>query len=421
MSQPLRRGFMQYLRDSFEQAVFALQDNRLRTFLSIVGVAVGIAAVITVDMVARSGREAIYTEFETYGLNSIWVYRLWEEENPFYAVRQGSGITNDDLEALKTSDCCPAIKRISPKVYHQNWMQLVNVGNNYARVGIDGVDAQFLSIDNSAVETGRGFREEDIRQRKPVAILGNKAREELFGAHSDPVGRALRFGDLRLTVIGVLENKDRQFLIQSGRESKDENNRILIPYTLYQQMFGAKEIHTLQAEAVDAESVAQGREQIVNFLTRRHNYKYKYTSEDMKPWIDEANEKLGIVTLIGLLGASISLLVGGLGIMNIMTTSVMERTREIGIRKAIGARNKDIQVQFLIESVVISAFGGLIGFVLGIAAGFLIVRFTGLPLAPSVLMIVVALLVASAVGLTSGYYPARRAAQLRPVDALRYE
>jgi putative ABC transport system permease protein len=190
---------------------------------------------------------------------------------------------------------------------------------------------------------------------------------------------------------------------------------------LYQQQFGVKDIHTLQAEAVSVNKIDDASKELTELLLRRHNNHYEYVVESMKGWIQTAENVLENITLVGLVAASISLFVGGLGIMNIMGTSVVERTREIGIRKALGAYRRDILAQFLMEATVVSAIGGLFGMLLGIVAGYAIGIISGYDLDVSWSTAVLAMIISISVGVASGYIPAHRASKLKPVDALRYE
>lgn len=413
--------FLRYGRDSLEQALFALRENRLRTFLSVLGVAVGVAAVITVSTVSKSGREYVFNQLETFGLNNIWIWRNVQVDSPFRVVPQGSGITSEDLDAIVTSRCCPAIARFSPRVYFEPRDIWVRTGAAYARTPVEGVNDAFLDMDRSLIAFGRGLRKDDMRDRKPVAVIGSSTRDRFFGPHSNPIGESLRIGDLRFTIVGVLQPKDRSFLMKIGAVNWDDNDRIFVPYTVYQQMLGSKDVHTLAAQALDVASVPAATQQLLIFLDRRHNSRFRYVDDNMLRWVENANSYLRVISLIGVLGAAVSLLVGGIGIMNIMSTSVLERTREIGIRKAIGARDKDILTQFLLESAFISGLGGIIGLIIGAAMSYALALWTGFPLLPSPVMVFLAIVVSMGVGIASGYYPARSAAQLRPVEALRYE
>lgn len=398
-----------------------MRENRMRTLLSILGVAIGVLAVIVVGTVGKTGRDLVFAEFQTFGLNAMWVYRFWGEQHPFASVAAGSGITTEDVMAIREGSCCPAVSRVSPWVYANPWEVMVRVGNRYSQIKVDGVDVDYFAIVNEDVKYGRLLREDDIRDRKPVALIGSKVQERFFSANSNPVGESIRMGDMRLTVVGVLKNKDRRFLSSIGAVAYDVNDRIVIPYSLYQQVLASKDVHTLVAEAKETPHTKTALQQVNSYLTRKYTGKFAYVLEDMQSWVETANKYLGIITIIGVIGAGVSLVVGGLGIMNIMATAVVERTREIGIRKAIGARQKDILSQFILEALFISGIGGVAGLVLALLAGLVASAALGLSLIPPISLLVIAVGVASLTGILSGYYPAKRAAALRPVDALRYE
>lgn len=404
--------------DVLLQAISSLKENRLRTVLSILGITIGICAVMVVGTVSQGVKKYIYQELETYGLETLWIYRKWEDSDPFRSVRQGSGIDNDDLKYMRS--CCPSVKKVSPVVYSSKevWMRSKGI---FSKVNLEGVGIDYVDINNDRVIQGRSLRLEDIQRRKPVAIIGTKIRDKFFGPHANPLRQVLRWKDVRLTVIGVLEDKNRDILSQLGADDYDVNERVLIPYTLYQQRFASKDIHTLQAEAVSVEETDKALKELTDLLSRRHNSHFKYVTESMDGWIETAEDLLRNISFVGLIAALISLLVGGMGIMNIMSTSVVERTREIGVRKALGAYRRDILAQFLLEATVVSVIGGILGTVLGIFAGFGISYFSGYDLGVSWSSAFLAVLVSVAVGMISGYYPAYRAASLKPVDALRYE
>lgn len=413
------------LTDVLQQALAALRDNRLRTVLSILGIAVGIAAVMAVGSVAKGGHYLIFSELETFGLKSVWVYKNDEEKDPRRAVRKGTGIDNDDYFAV-LSGCCPAVVRVTPLVYGMEFANsgrlVVRSGNRYSNGRIEGVGADFTYINNDSLTKGRAFRAEDESRRRRVVIIGTRVQEDLFGLHQNPIGKEIRIGAEPYTVIGLLAPKSRDFLASIGSSGgQDANNRVLIPYSTYQQILGKKEIFVLQAEAVSLQSADAAAQQIKALLERRHRGQYSYKSETMAKYIGTAGNILKAVTLIGIIAASVSLLVGGLGIMNIMSTSVLERTREIGLRKALGARKNDILIQFLLEATLISTLGGSLGLILGAVTGHTLAWATGFPLSPSWGTVLVALAVSIGVGMLSGYYPAHRAAQLKPVEALRYE
>jgi putative ABC transport system permease protein len=407
------------MHDVFIQALFALKENKLRTVLSILGIAIGISAVMVVGTVSLGVKSYVFAELKSYGLETLWVYRKRDQSNPYRNEREGTGIDNEDLKLFP--DCCPAVKRISPVVYSFPPQKQMRAKGRFVRVNLEGVGVNYLAINRDSIFAGRGFRQDDMLRRLPVAIIGTKVRDKLFGQYTNPVGREFRWGEQRLTVIGVLDNKSRDLLTQLGADYYDANSRVLIPYTVYQQQLNSKDVGTIQAEAMALNVTKKALGEITHVLQRRHDNRYVYTTESMDAWIDTAHNILRNISLIGLLGASISLLVGGMGIMNIMTTSVVERTREIGIRKALGARRRDILFQFLMEATVVSVIGGALGLLLGSIVALVIGYAIGYPLGISWLTAIIALLVSISVGLMSGFYPAHRAAKLKPVDALRYE
>ncbi len=406
-------------RDVLTQALSSLKENKLRTLLSVVGITVGIGAVMVVGTVSEGVNKYIYAELDTYGLETIWIYRKWDDENPFRSSRKGSGIDNDDLNSMRS--CCPSVKHVTPVVYADEDSIQVRSKGKFSSVNLEGVGIHYLVINHDRVTSGRDLRKNDIQRRKPVAIIGKKVSDELFGEHANPLRRVIRWGDIRLTVIGVLEKKNRDILTQLGADDYDINKRILIPYTLYQQQFGVKDIHTLQAEAIHVDKIEDATNEIIELLSRRHNNHYEYVDESMEGWIETAEDILSNISLVGLVAASISLFVGGLGIMNIMGTSVVERTREIGIRKALGAYRRDILAQFLMEATVVSVVGGMLGLVLGVSVGYGIGYISGYELGISWSTAFMAIIISISVGIASGYMPAHRASKLKPVDALRYE
>jgi len=417
----MKRMSRRYVIDIAMEALLALKDNRLRTILSILGIAVGIAAVMTVGAVSKGGHFFIFSELQTFGLKSVWVFRDYADKDPHRSIRAGTGIDNADYTTIRDAGCS-AVHLLSPIVRARSRKLLIRFGNRYASGQLLGVGVDYIGINNDTLLYGRKFRSEDITHNHQVVIIGTEVVDDLFGAQTNPIGRDIRIGDKKFTILGVLAPKNRDFLASIGSAGgQNANNRLLLPYPLFQEMINFKEIPVLQAEATTFAQANTAVSQIEGILKHRHGDRYTYKSETMSQYIKTTDNILKWVTFIGVVAASVSLFVGGMGIMNIMSTSVLERTREIGIRKALGASRLDVLLQFVFEAILISSVGGILGLIFGILIGYAMGIFASIPLAPSWPAVMVSMLVSIGVGLFSGYYPALRAANLHPVEALRFE
>ena len=257
-------------KDVFEQALFSLSDNRLRSILSILGIAVGIGAVMAVGSITEGVRDYVYEELESYGIRTIWVYRDPEQSNnPNRVVRQGSGMSTADYEFFRKSKaCCPALKRITPQVYWST-PQPIRVGSEIFLPNMEGVGAEYMDIVNDQLESGRNFTEKDIARRNPVAIIGPEAAEEIYG-HSNPIGKHFRYFKQKYTIIGVMKYKSRDIIEQVNADSYDPNKRIIVPYTNIQSILGSKDIHTLLGEGYSLEGTIDAMEQVKSALDRRY-------------------------------------------------------------------------------------------------------------------------------------------------------
>ncbi len=405
--------------DRVAESVAALRDNRLRTALSVLGIAIGIAAVMIVSTISRGGNHLVFSELETFGLNSVWAYRDWANDSPLERQRSGSGIDSSDVEAISEQRDALGIRDISP-IVRTNRNTPARRGSRFANIQLIGANVDYLDIVNDRVIAGRPLMRHDEQQRLAVALVAPDVIEKLFDRNEDPIGKVINIGERRITVIGLLAAKSRDFLSSIGSAGgENANDRMIVPWTFLQRVRGDTEVDHLHIAVNDFDSAALVADDVVGLLGRRHAGNFNYSSETMASYIATTDTILGGVAIVGTIAASISLLVGGMGIMNMMGTAVLERTREIGLRMAVGARQQDILWQFLIEAALISLVGGVIGLLAGAGISVVVVWLTGFPLLPSMLSIVGALCVSVAVGLLSGLLPARRAAQLKPVEALR--
>ena len=397
-------------------ALDALRTNRFRTFLSLLGIIIGVSAVIIIGGISRSGKNMIYKELETFGLKSIWVFRNYKRSMPGQTFKQGTGIHIDDIAYLRKK--CETIQRISPIIRRNSlWAQK---GQLYARATLVAAGTQYDTINNDNLTQGRFIVREDMVHCRPICIIGSEIIERLFKQKS-PIGEDIQVGKYKYTVVGILQQKDRDFLSSIGSigRHQNENARVIIPITVFQKQYHTREVDYIQAQVNDTVNAIEAGRQISDILARRYSHQYAYRYQTMQQYIETADNILRIVSWIGGMAAMISIIVGGIGIMNIMIASVLERTKEIGIRKAVGARSRDIMYQFIAESTLVTLCGGIVGMCMGILFLLGIGMILNKPADIAGAYIAIALAVSLIVGLVSGIYPAARAATMDPVDALK--
>jgi ABC-type antimicrobial peptide transport system permease subunit len=408
---------------NIQTAFLSLFAHKFRTGLSILGIIIGVAAVILVGSVGMSGRDAIIAELEMFGLRSVGVWQSDEEENPIKRrERKEDAITNDDILAILAN--CLKVTSVAPICW--DWGSWVKYKTKFARCGLIATTPSIKRIRNESLEVGRFLREEDLRNYQRVCVVGKDIVERLFERGQDPIGKQIVHIGRRLpkitryTIVGVLKPEDTPLSAKiSGIPRKE--NKMFVPITIFQKALNTKEVDDIVAEAISPDQGEEAASQIKRFLEKRHKGRFHYESETMQQHIEVTNEILGTVAWIGVIASAISLLVGGIGIMNVMLSSVTERTREIGIRKSLGARDKDILFQFLTEASVLSIIGGAIGILVGISATLAIETISKHPSLLSREFVALAIFVSCLVGILSGLYPAIRASRLDPIDALRYE
>lgn len=396
-------------------ALKALDNNKLRCFLTMLGIIIGVASVITMLAIGQGSKNSIKAQISEMGSNMIMIH-------PGNMQRGGVRQSADDMQTLEVSDyealqTLPGIAAISPSV--NSGGQLVNGNNNYPST-VYGITPDFLEVRKFKVEDGTMFTEHDIKSAAKVCILGKTVVENLFPDGDDPVGRVIRFGKIPLTVIGVLESKGTNSMGQ------DQDDVVLAPYTtVMKRILAIDYIQGIFASAVDESRTDETIDAITDMLRTRHKIKdgedNDFEIRSQQELSEMMNSTSDMMTVLLACIAGISLLVGGIGIMNIMYVSVTERTREIGLRMSIGARGIDILSQFLIEAVIISVSGGVIGIVIGVMASWMVNVIAHWPVAVQPYSVVLSFAVCTVTGVFFGWYPAKKAAGLDPIEAIRYE
>lgn len=401
--------------NSVKIAFSALRRNKFRAFLTMLGIIIGVASVIVMLAIGQGSKKSIQSQMSDMGTNLIFVMPGGEQKG---GVRMG----NSDAQNLKLKDLefigknCPAISATSPEVRSSG--QAV-VGNQNWPTTIYGVNNKYFNIRKYTIESGRRFTDKEIQCYSKVCLVGKTIIENLF-PDKDPIGQTIRFGNIPLLIIGVLGEKGENGMGQ------DQDDLIMSPYTTVQKrILAITHIQSIAASAVSEELNDAAISQITESLRTSHKIKDGEEDDFQVRSQAEMVQMFSSISdvMTALLGAisGISLLVGGIGIMNIMYVSVTERTREIGLRLSVGGRGNDILMQFLIESILLSAFGGIIGITLGILATQVTASVMNWPVVISPFSVIMSFLVCSAIGIFFGWYPARKAASLNPIDALRYE
>ena len=396
-------------------ALKALYNNKLRCFLTMLGIIIGVASVITMLAIGQGSKNSIKSQISEMGSNMIMIH-------PGNMQRGGVRQSADDMQTIKVADYeaiqdIPGVAAVSPSV--NSGGQLVNGNNNYPST-IYGVTPEFLDIRKFKVKDGVMFTDSDIKSAAKVCILGKTVVDNLFPGGDDPIGRVIRFGKIPMTVIGVLESKGTNSMGQ------DQDDVVIAPYTtVMKRILAIDYIQGIFASAVDESHTDETIDRITELLRTRHKLKEDddndFEIRSQQELSEMMNSTSDMMTVLPACIAGISLLVGGIGIMNIMYVSVTERTREIGLRMSIGARGIDILSQFLIEAVIISVSGGVIGVVLGVVATWLVNLIARWPVYIQLYSVVLSFVVCTVTGVFFGWYPAKKAAGLDPIEAIRYE
>lgn len=400
----------------FKIALKALSNNKLRGFLTMLGIIIGVASVITMLAIGQGSKRSIQAEISEMGSNMIMIH-------PGGDMRGGVRLDADDMESLKLEDLediqtkTSYVTYISPSV---NSAGQAIYGANNTPTTVYGVNLDYLEIRRYKVEDGDTFSDHDIKTAAKVCLIGKTVVDELFPNGENPVGKAIRFGTIPLRIVGVLQSKGYNSM------GMDQDDLIIAPYTTVQKrILAITHLQEIVCSALSEDYTQEAIDEISEIL--RTNHKLKASDEDdfsirsQQELASMLTSTTDMMTVLLAAVAGISLLVGGIGIMNIMYVSVTERTREIGLRMSIGAKGRDILAQFLIESILISVTGGLIGVLFGIGAAIVVNIVAAFPIYIQPWSVFLSFAVCTLTGVFFGWYPAQKAAMLDPIEAIRYE
>jgi putative ABC transport system permease protein len=408
------------VRGTVQLAFVALAANKVRTGLTMLGVIIGVAAVVTMMAVGAGARARVEAQIQSLGSNLIIVL---SGSITTSGVRLGAGsqltVTEDDARVIERE--IDSVQVAAPVV--RGGVQVVAANANWA-TGLFGVTPGFLEARDWPTAMGRTFTQADVDGAAKVALLGQTVAQNLFGA-TDPVGQVIRVQKVPLSVVGVLAHKGQ------STQGQDQDDAVLVPLsTAKKKILGtsqanARAVNAILVKVREASAMGSVEQEVRNLLRQRHHLQPEqdddFTLRNLSDLFESQEAASRVLSLLLAAIASVSLVVGGIGIMNIMLVSVTERTREIGLRRAVGARRRDILLQFLIEALVVSLTGGVAGVALGVASAWAIGFFAGWLAPVQARAVIPAFLFAGVVGVFFGFYPARKASRLNPIDALRYE
>lgn len=409
---------MSTLIQSLLIAIRALRVNKMRALLTMLGIIIGIAAVIAMVAVGSGASKMISDQIASIGSNLLLVI---PGSTTSGGLRSGSGgtptLTYDDARAIKAE--CPSVAQVAPTV--RGSAQVVYGNQNWSTI-VMGTTPEMLTVRDWPLVGGRNISQSDVDGATKNCLIGQTIAENLFGG-SDPVGKIIRIKKIPFTVIGLLEHKGQ------SPQGQDQDDVVYVPLrTAQRKLFGSQfpnSVGAMMIQAQNADVLKKAEEEVTALLNQRHRIgptrETDFSVRNLSEILAVSEQSSKVMSLLLGAVASISLIVGGIGIMNIMLVSVTERTREIGIRMAIGAKQRDILLQFLTEAVLLTTCGGIIGMGVGVAGAMAVSKLMGWPSLISSQAIIIAFLFSAGVGVFFGFYPARKAAALNPIEALRYE
>ncbi len=391
--------------------------NKVRTGLAMLGVIIGIGSVITLVSLGQASQKSVESQIQSLGANLLTVSPVRQSKGMISgAGGEGTSLTLEDAEAIKTSPQVTTVSAVSPE--YSGRSQIV-AGRNNTNTQVYGVTPEYLSVRNLSVQSGSFITDKNVEAQSKVAVLGPTTSEDLFGQNINPVGQSIRIEGQTFIIVGITAPK-------GGSGFMNQDDRVYVPITTAQNvLYGVDHLSSIAVTASSEEVIDLARDQIGYLLLDRHNINNAEEADfsffSQTDILGAASEVTGTFTTLLSGIAAISLVVGGIGIMNIMLVTVTERTREIGLRKALGAKRKIINAQFIIESVMITFTGGLVGVALGILLSSFLSNTLNLPFILSGPSVLLAFGVSAGIGVIFGLYPAQKAANLEPIEALRYE
>jgi len=403
--------------ETFTESLATLTLNKLRTGLAMLGIVIGIGSVITLISLGQATSQQVQNQIESLGANLLTVNPGSQSTG---AVRGAAGggttLTYEDAKAIATDPSITTVANVSPELASR--IQ-VTTGSTNSNVQVIGVTPTYLTVHKVQIDEGAFITDQDVTGMRKVAVLGPTVVTDLFSDGSDPIGRTIRMEGQTFTVIGVTATK-------GGTGFANQDNIIFVPLvTAQKQLFGHDFLSSIALEATSSDVMTDAQNQVGYLLLARHKLsdpaQADFSIFSQADILNAASSTTGTFTTLLAGIAAISLLVGGIGIMNIMLVTVTERTREIGLRKALGARKRTIITQFLIEAVILTFLGGTLGIILGIAASYIISSLTKSLFIISFPAILLAIGVSGGIGILFGWYPARKASMMQPIEALRYE
>jgi putative ABC transport system permease protein len=405
------------LKDILHETYSALSANKVRSGLTMLGIVIGIGSVIAMLAIGQGAQNSIQSSIQSIGSNLI-IVSPGTQRGPGVTVSAGRGsaksLTLDDSTAISTT--VSSVKAVAPEVTGR--YQITAKGQN-TNTQVSGTLPTYSSVRNLEIVDGNFLSDQNVLEGMKVAVLGPNVRDDLFGVDAEAIGQTVKINKIDFKIIGITKAK-------GGGGFGSQDDMVFIPITTAQRFLSGDEyVSTISVAALDANSTTQVQQDITDLLTTRHkiraNQALDFSTLNQADIAATASSITGIFTILLGSVAGISLVVGGIGIMNMMLTTVTERTREIGLRKAIGAKRKDISLQFLVEAIALTFTGGVVGVVLGWAISFGISYFGVLQAQVSLFSVLLAFSVSAGIGIIFGYYPAQRAAKLNPIEALRYE